>query len=112
MVGQLSRLIFRFLFEDVIMVEYLDRENEVYRDEYYNENDYQMMNEGGVIIIEIGLLNGKVVLLLKCMIVVMFLNLLFDFIMIKKKKDNVIFKIELLMKCKELCDFEVKEMKL
>lgn len=67
-----------------------------------------MMNEGGVIIIEIGLLNGKVVLLLKCMIVVMFLNLLFDFIMIKKKKDNVIFKIELLMKCKELCD----EMKL
>lgn len=72
-----------------------------------------MMNEGGVIIIEIGLLNGKVVLLLKCMIVVMFLNLLFDFIMIKKKKDNVIFKIELLMKCKELiCDFEVKEMKL
>lgn len=108
MVGQLSRLIFRFLFEDVIMVEYLDRENEVYRDEYYDENDYQMMNEGGVIIIEIGLLNGKVVLLLKCMIVVMFLNLLFDFIMIKKKKD----KIELLMKCKELCDFEVKEMKL
>lgn len=90
------------------MVEYLDRENEVYRDEYYDENDYQMMNEGGVIIIEIGLLNGKVVLLLKCMIVVMFLNLLFDFIMIKKKKDNVIFKIELLMKCKELCD----EMKL
>lgn len=71
-----------------------------------------MMNEGGVIIIEIGLLNGKVVLLLKCMIVVMFLNLLFDFIMIKKKKDNVIFKIELFMKCKELCDFEVKEMKL
>lgn len=71
-----------------------------------------MMNEGGVIIIEIGLLNGKVVLLLKCMIVVMFLNLLFDFIMIKKKKDNVIFKIELLMKCKELYDFEVKEMKL
>lgn len=71
-----------------------------------------MMNEGGVIIIEIGLLNGKVVLLLKCMIVVMFLNLLFDFIMIKKKKDNVIFKIELLMKCKELSDFEVKEMKL
>lgn len=90
------------------MVEYLDRENEVYRDEYYDENDYQMMNEGGVIIIEIGLLNGKVVLLLKCMIVVMFLNFLFDFIMIKKKKDNVIFKIELLMKCKELCD----EMKL
>lgn len=71
-----------------------------------------MMNEGGVIIIEIGLLNGKVVLLLKCMIVVMFLNLLFDFIMIKKKNDNVIFKIELLMKCKEFCDFEVKEMKL
>lgn len=71
-----------------------------------------MMNEGGVIIIEIGLLNGKVVLLLKCMIVVMFLNLLFDFIMIKKKKDNVIFKIELLMKCKELYDFEVKELKL
>lgn len=70
------------------------------------------MNEGGVIIIEIGLLNGKVVLLLKCMIVVMFLNLLFDFIMIKKKKDNVIFKIELLMKCKELYDFEVKELKL
>lgn len=94
------------------MVEYLDRENEVYRDDYYDENDYQMMNEGGVIIIEIGLLNGKVVLLLKCMIVVMFLNLLFDFIMIKKKKDNVIFKIELLMKCKELWDFEVKEMKL
>lgn len=70
------------------------------------------MNEGGVIIIEISLLNGKVVLLLKCMIVVMFLNLLFDFIIIKKKKDNVIFKIELLMKCKELYDFEVKELKL
>lgn len=39
MVGQLSRPTSRSSFEDAITAEYLDRENEAYRDEHHDEND-------------------------------------------------------------------------
>lgn len=111
MVGQLSRPTSRSSFEDAITAEYLDRENEAYRDEHHDENDHQMMNEGGVIITEISSPNGKAALPPKRTIVVTLPNLSSDFTTIKKKKDNVTPKIESSMKCKELYDFEVKEPK-
>lgn len=111
MVGQLSRPTSRSSFEDAITAEYLDRENEAYRDEHYDENDHQMTNEGGIIITEIGSPNGKAASPPKRTIVVTLPNLSSDCNTIKKKKDNVTPRVRASMKCKELYDFEVKETK-
>lgn len=111
MVGQLSRPTSRSSFEDAITAEYLDRENEAYRDEHYEENDHQMTNEGGIIITEIGSPNGKAASPPKRTIVVTLPNLSSDCNTIKKKKDNVTPRVRASMKCKELYDFEVKETK-
>lgn len=111
MVGQLSRPTSRSSFEDAITAEYLDRENEAYRDEHYDENDHQMTNEGGIIITEIGSPNGKAASPPKRTIVVTLPNLSSDCNTIKKKKDNVTSRVRASMKCKELYDFEVKETK-
>lgn len=111
MVGQLSRPTSRSSFEDAITAEYLDRENEAYRDEHYDENDHQMTNEGGIIITEIGSPNGKAASPPKRTIVVTLPNLSSDCNTIKKKKDNVTPRVRASTKCKELYDFEVKETK-
>lgn len=111
MVGQLSRPTSRSSFEDAITAEYLDRENEAYRDEHYDENDHQMTNEGGIIITEIGSPNGKAASPPKRTIVVTLPNLSSDCNTIKKKKDNVTPRARASMKCKELYDFEAKETK-
>lgn len=111
MVGQLSRPTSRSSFEDAITAEYLDRENEAYRDEHYDENDHQITNEGGIIITEIGSPNGKAASPPKRTIVVTLPNLSSDCNTIKKKKDNVTPRVRASMKCKELYDFEVKETK-
>lgn len=111
MVGQLSRPTSRSSFEDAITAEYLDRENEAYRDEHYDENDHQMTNEGGIIITEIGSPNGKAASPPKRTIVVTLPNLSSDCNTIKKKKDNVTPRVRASMKGKELYDFEVKETK-
>lgn len=111
MVGQLSRPTSRSSFEDAITAEYLDRENEAYRDEHYEENDHQMTNEGGIIITEIGSPNGKAASPPKRTIVVTLPNLSSDCNTIKKKKDNVTPRVRASTKCKELYDFEVKETK-
>lgn len=111
MVGQLSRPTSRSSFEDAITAEYLDRENEAYRDEHYDENDHQMTNEGGIIITEIGSPNGKAASPPKRTIVVTLPNLSSDCNTIKKKKDNVTPRVRASMKCKELYEFEVKETK-
>lgn len=111
MVGQLSRPTSRSSFEDAITAEYLDRENEAYRDEHYDENDHQMTNEGGIIITEIGSPYGKAASPPKRTIVVTLPNLSSDCNTIKKKKDNVTPRVRASMKCKELYDFEVKETK-
>lgn len=111
MVGQLSRPTSRSSFEDAITAEYLDRENEAYRDDHYDENDHQMTNEGGIIITEIGSTNGKAASPPKRTIVVTLPNLSSDCNTIKKKKDNVTPRVRASMKCKELYDFEVKETK-
>ncbi|XP_061164289.1 uncharacterized protein LOC133173316 [Saccostrea echinata] len=109
MVGQLSRPTSRSSFEDAITAEYLDRDNDAYKD----DKDDQMldMNERGVTIKELESLNDKPATPAKRTIIVTLPNLSSDLTPKKKKKDRAGAFVGTSMKYKEMYDCSKCEIK-
>lgn len=107
-----SRPTSRSSFEDAITAEYLERDNDVYRDEDDNDEiDRQLINEGGVIITELGSTNGKATNPPKRTIVVTLPNLSSDCNSVKKRIENTGEYVGSSLKYKNLYECPANEIK-
>ncbi|XP_062615741.1 uncharacterized protein LOC134277426 [Saccostrea cucullata] len=104
MVGQLSRPTSRSSFEDAITAEYLDRDNDAYKDKEDREDQMMDIHEGGVTIKELESLNDKPATPAKRTIIVTLPNLSSDLTPKKKKKERAGAFVGTSMKYKEMYD--------